>query len=99
MTMPQPIQTTQLPVETLIRLRAELEAARRSNEARLEKSPQPDDISMAVHRRSREAHDEIVAALSRIEDGSFGICETCLGPISSVRLDAMPHTRYCMACA
>jgi RNA polymerase-binding transcription factor DksA len=98
MTMPQPAKSNGVPAATLSQLQAELETALRSYETRLEETPEPDDISMAVHRRSEEAHAEIVAALSRIEDGSFGTCQTCFGPISLDRLEAMPHTRFCMTC-
>ncbi|MBC7753356.1 MAG: TraR/DksA family transcriptional regulator [Moraxellaceae bacterium] len=37
---------------------------------------------------------EIDYALSRIENGSYGICEETLEPIEDVRLKAIPWTRY-----
>lgn len=37
---------------------------------------------------------EIENALSRIEKGRFGICEITFEPIESVRLKAIPWTRY-----
>ncbi len=40
----------------------------------------------------------IDAALKRIEDGSFGICESCEEPISIKRLEARPETTLCIRC-
>src|SRR5438477_10039310 len=41
---------------------------------------------------------EVVAALTKIDDGSFGACERCGEPIADKRLDALPFARYCIAC-
>jgi len=37
-------------------------------------------------------------ALRRIEDGSYGKCESCGNDISAARLEAVPHARLCIAC-
>jgi len=43
---------------------------------------------------------EITAALERIEQGTFGRCEECGGPIlPRERLKELPYTRYCVTCA
>jgi DnaK suppressor protein len=41
---------------------------------------------------------EVVTALQKIDDGSFGACERCSQPIAEKRLDALPSARYCIAC-
>ena len=41
---------------------------------------------------------EVVAALGKIDDGSFGACERCSEPITEKRLDALPFARYCITC-
>ena len=41
---------------------------------------------------------KINQALSRIEDGTFGICEVCSGEISIKRLKARPVATYCISC-
>ncbi|BDG08032.1 TraR/DksA C4-type zinc finger protein [Anaeromyxobacter paludicola] len=46
----------------------------------------------------RELH-EIEAALSRIEEGRYGICQACGGPMGLQRLRAIPEARYCLACS
>jgi RNA polymerase-binding protein DksA len=39
---------------------------------------------------------EIDAALQRIEEGTYGICENCGKPISPERLAAIPWARLCI---
>lgn len=48
--------------------------------------------------RERFFLDKIDKALLRIEDASFGICETCEEPISIKRLEARPETTLCIKC-
>jgi RNA polymerase-binding protein DksA len=45
---------------------------------------------------ARETLVEIDAALQRIEDGTYGICEVCGKPIGPDRLDAIPWARLCI---
>lgn len=42
---------------------------------------------------------EIVAALRRIEDGSYGFCDDCGEWIGDARLAAVPETTTCIGCA
>ncbi len=62
----------------------------------------PADIATGVLARleGREKHDldEIDAAQSRLEAGTFGVCEGCSGSIPLARLRAMPTARYCATC-
>jgi DnaK suppressor protein len=41
---------------------------------------------------------EVEAALARIDDGSYAVCEECDKPIGTRRLDAVPWARRCFAC-
>lgn len=41
---------------------------------------------------------DVVSALRRIEDGSYGSCERCGEPIAEKRLEALPFARHCIAC-
>jgi RNA polymerase-binding transcription factor DksA len=43
--------------------------------------------------------EQIVAALARIEYGSYGRCETCGADIAPARLAALPTATRCIACA
>jgi RNA polymerase-binding transcription factor DksA len=42
---------------------------------------------------------ETDAALSRLSDGSYGLCLECGLPIAPGRLDARPTAAYCVECA
>lgn len=44
----------------------------------------------------REYLREIEAALERIEDGTYGICELTGKPIGRARLEAIPTARFCI---
>ncbi|MGH7389106.1 MAG: TraR/DksA family transcriptional regulator [Candidatus Rokuibacteriota bacterium] len=41
---------------------------------------------------------EVVTALQKIDDGSYGTCERCSEPIADKRLDALPFARHCITC-
>jgi DnaK suppressor protein len=47
----------------------------------------------------RESLTDVEAALVKMENGTFGICENCGQPISPDRLEAKPAARLCMECA
>ncbi len=42
--------------------------------------------------------DAVDAALSKIEDGSYGVCESCGAAISPDRLEARPASILCVDC-
>jgi DnaK suppressor protein len=42
---------------------------------------------------------KIEAALERIEEGVYGLCQECEGKIPKTRLNAIPYTPYCVKCA
>jgi RNA polymerase-binding transcription factor DksA len=42
---------------------------------------------------------DVEAALIRVEDGSYAVCESCGGPIAAERLEARPTARTCIRCA
>ena len=42
---------------------------------------------------------EVVAAMERLESGTYGACENCGRRILEVRLDLLPYTRFCTRCA
>lgn len=41
---------------------------------------------------------DVVAALQKIDNGSFGSCERCGETIADKRLEALPFARYCIDC-
>ena len=50
--------------------------------------------------KARERHqlEEVLAALDRIEQGVYGLCTNCRGPIRFERLQVFPETRTCNSC-
>lgn len=56
------------------------------------------EINLILGDRDREKLAAIDEALGRVNDGTYGICESCEGEISEARLVALPFTRVCVAC-
>lgn len=48
--------------------------------------------------QAAKERDEVVAALRRIDDGSYGTCAACGEPIPALRLQALPAAAFCLAC-
>ena len=44
----------------------------------------------------REQLTDVEHALSKLDSGTYGQCETCGTEIAEPRLEAMPATRYCI---
>ena len=63
--------------------------------------------SIAIERFADVAiHDQIIhqlaavdAALLRVAEGTYGICEVCQRPIAGERLEAIPWAATCVGCA
>jgi RNA polymerase-binding transcription factor len=50
--------------------------------------------------RTLEARlERIERALAKLDDGTYGTCDGCRGPIPDKRLEAMPDSTLCVACA
>ena len=56
------------------------------------------EFSLGLASNEREALYEVGDALKRIDDGTFGVCETCKGLIAKNRLKAVPSARLCLKC-
>lgn len=56
------------------------------------------EISYLLSDRDRSKLQSIDQALERIEQGTYGICESCDAEITPERLKAMPFTRLCVQC-
>jgi len=53
---------------------------------------------LRIKDRERKLVMKIKEALDRIEDGTFGVCESCGRPISEKRLMVRPVTTECIEC-
>jgi DnaK suppressor protein len=47
----------------------------------------------------QEHLNDVEHALAKLDDGRYGVCESCGKQIGEPRLEAMPATRYCIDCA
>jgi DnaK suppressor protein len=56
------------------------------------------NFELRIRDRERKLLNKIKEALSRIDDGTFGICEVCGEDISEGRLKARPVTTLCIDC-
>lgn len=56
------------------------------------------ELSLELLERDEKTVGEVMEALDRIRDGSFGTCRLCAKPIRKTRLQAMPHARNCIEC-
>jgi DnaK suppressor protein len=53
---------------------------------------------LALTQNARELLAQIEQALARIEEGSYGVCESCGEPIGKARLQAFPRAVLCVSC-
>lgn len=53
---------------------------------------------LSMIQQLQDQRAEIVAALGRIDHGTYGKCERCGREIEVERLEAIPTTRLCVSC-
>ncbi len=58
-----------------------------------------EEMTLGLLENQEQVLEEIRAALTRIDSGTYGRCEECGGAIAPERLRTLPHTRHCIACA
>jgi DnaK suppressor protein len=56
------------------------------------------EFLFAQSNNERQLLQMVETALGRIREGSFGECVSCGDEINAKRLEAVPWTRYCIAC-
>jgi DnaK suppressor protein len=56
------------------------------------------EFSLELLQRDEATLAEIDEALERVKAGTFGLCEGCEEAIPKVRLNAVPHARFCVEC-
>ena len=56
------------------------------------------NFELRIRDRERKLIVKMQEAIKRIDDGTFGVCEACGGPISEKRLTARPVTTDCIDC-
>ena len=56
------------------------------------------DVDLELGRNQGELLKDVEDALQRIEDGTYGTCQECGQKVNKERLNALPHTPYCVDC-
>ncbi|PIW90224.1 MAG: transcriptional regulator, TraR/DksA family protein [Nitrospirae bacterium CG_4_8_14_3_um_filter_44_28] len=57
-----------------------------------------EDVSLGRLSAQREVMVKIDAAIRKLDEGTYGICEECGGKISEERLKVIPFAIYCRDC-
>ncbi|HXX33567.1 MAG TPA: TraR/DksA family transcriptional regulator [Thermodesulfobacteriota bacterium] len=55
-------------------------------------------VLLSLNENERLRLKEVDESLDRIENGTYGICDECGGPISLKRLEVRPVAKYCVPC-
>ena len=58
-----------------------------------------DEVVDAIGNETAQSIRVVTAALERIADGSYGLCENCGEEIAEGRLEAIPEATRCVNCA
>ena len=56
------------------------------------------ETNLILADRDRDKLQAIDDALARIDEGSYGVCESCESDVAEGRLEALPFTRLCISC-
>lgn len=57
------------------------------------------EFTLNLMQNEESTLEQIESALERIEAGTYGTCVECEGRVPKTRLNAIPHTPYCVKCA
>jgi RNA polymerase-binding protein DksA len=53
---------------------------------------------LALSAQARQSIEQIDAAVRKVHEGTYGLCESCGSPIPKERLKALPHAALCVKC-
>ena len=56
------------------------------------------EMGFATRELLLERVNRLSAALDRVNDGEYGVCDQCAGTISPARLEALPEVQTCIYC-
>jgi DnaK suppressor protein len=97
-------QLTEMKAKLLSEIDSELRAEREGNKDEgmdtydLASEERDREINFILSDRERVKIKQIDDALARLEEGTYGVCESCGLEIAEERLQAMPFTRLCRDC-
>ena len=56
------------------------------------------EFNLGLVSTEQQLLNQIDDAIRRVDEGAYGVCETCEKPISQKRLLAVPYARFCIKC-
>jgi DnaK suppressor protein len=67
---------------------------------RVETAMATSDLERRIALKNQKTNNlaEIEHALHKLEEGTYGICDSCGQPIERERLEALPYASLCMGC-
>lgn len=82
----------------------------RLSETSSERSPDPNtaeggslafeiEKELSLYQNAKNLLEQAEEALARVDSGVYGICAECGDAIPVARLEALPHTRFCVTCS
>ena len=57
------------------------------------------ELNLALRGELEQKIERLEDALERLDEGDYGVCESCGQPIDPERLDVLPDTTLCIRCA
>ena len=81
------------------KIKKDLTQGHSSDSAEQAQERENDEVMDQIGHETFIAIQHIKSALLRIDDGSYGICETCGEEIEAGRLKILPETTQCVHCA
>jgi len=96
-------------LEVIKDIEAEQEEMRLS-ETSSERSPDPNtaeggslafeiEKELSLYENAKDLLFQAEEALQRVDDGVYGTCAECGESIPVARLEALPHTKFCVTCS
>ena len=55
-------------------------------------------VDVALKRALDESLEEVGRALTKFDNGTYGLCEACGARIDRARLEVLPQAQYCLEC-
>ncbi|MDX1733523.1 MAG: TraR/DksA C4-type zinc finger protein [Halioglobus sp.] len=85
--------------ERLERVKRDVTQPHSGDSAEQAQERENDEVVDAIGNETALSIRIIQSALERIENGTYGVCESCGEDIGEARLTAVPEATRCMSCA
>lgn len=85
--------------ERLSSIKEDVTRAHSGDSAEQAQERENDEVVDAIGNETALSIKVIQAALGRIEEGTYGVCERCGDAIGEARLQAVPEATQCVSCA